>query len=84
MENNQPAPTLRPQAAAWKPFGDKSRKPLIEVVASEQHPGLWRINWPDAGLSDLVNLTRAKDAASLWAMAQVPGGRRDRLHWRKG
>jgi hypothetical protein len=28
---------------------------------------LWRIEWPDEGLSDVVNLTRAKDAARLWA-----------------
>jgi hypothetical protein len=28
-----------------------------------KHPDLWRIAWPDGHLSDIVNLSRAKDAA---------------------
>jgi hypothetical protein len=31
---------------------------------------LWRIAWPDIGLSTPVNLTRAKEAARLWAEAE--------------
>lgn len=32
---------------------------------------LWRIEWPDIGLSPAVNLTRAKEAARLWAERQA-------------
>jgi hypothetical protein len=40
------------------------RRTLLRVVADGE---LWRIEWPDTVLSDAVNLTRAKDAARLWA-----------------
>lgn len=33
------------------------------VVPDEQHPTLWRVRRPDGSLSDMVNLSRAKDAA---------------------
>jgi hypothetical protein len=26
------------------------------------HPGMWRVQWPDGRLSDMTNLSRAKDA----------------------
>jgi len=32
---------------------------------------LYRIEWPDIGLSDLTNLTRAKAAALQWAERQA-------------
>jgi hypothetical protein len=32
---------------------------------------LWRIEWPDIGPSPAVNLTRAKEAARLWAEAKM-------------
>ena|SRR5215469_16381309 len=44
----------------------RSKKPILEVVADSEQ-GLWRIAWPDIGLSDLTNLTRAKAAALEWA-----------------
>jgi hypothetical protein len=36
------------------------------------YPGMWRILWPDGRLSPMGNLTRAKDAALLFAR-QMPG-----------
>ena len=33
------------------------------VVADERYPGMYRVRTPDGALSDMVNLTRAKDAA---------------------
>ena len=39
---------------------------LVRIVPDECTP-LWRIEWPDQGLSDVVNLSRAKDAALAWA-----------------
>lgn len=30
------------------------------------HPGMWRLQYPDGRLSDMVNLTRAKDAKAAF------------------
>jgi hypothetical protein len=40
------------------------RKP--KVVPDAAHPGMWRARWPDARLSDMTNLTRAKDAVACF------------------
>ena len=37
--------------------------PVLHVVKDETYPTMWRIRLPDGSLSDMVNLTRAKDAA---------------------
>jgi hypothetical protein len=42
----------------------RSRKILVCIIPDGQ---LYRIEWPDIGLSDLTNLTRAKAAALEWA-----------------
>jgi hypothetical protein len=43
----------------------RSRRVLVRVVPD--CCGLYRIEWPDCGLSDLANLTRCKAAAREWA-----------------
>jgi hypothetical protein len=43
--------------------------------------GLWRIQWPDGRTSDVVNLTRAKDAAVALAERGPPARNRRRFHW---
>jgi hypothetical protein len=40
------------------------RKP--KVVPDAAHPGMWRVRWPDGRLSDMTNLTRAKDAVACF------------------
>jgi hypothetical protein len=42
----------------------RSRHAIVSLVPCA---GLYRIAWPDIGLSDLTNLTRAKAAAREWA-----------------
>lgn len=42
----------------------RSSKTIVQVIPCGQ---LYRIAWPDIGLSDLTNLTRAKAAALEWA-----------------
>jgi hypothetical protein len=42
----------------------RSRTPLVRIIPAGS---LYRIEWPDIGLSDLTNLTRAKAAAREWA-----------------
>ena len=46
----------------------RGRKVLVRVIPDGQ---LYRIEWPDIGLSDLTNLTRAKAAAREWAERKV-------------
>jgi hypothetical protein len=36
---------------------------ILHVVADKTYAGMWRIRFPDGALSDMANLTRAKDAA---------------------
>lgn len=36
------------------------------VVPDAAYPGMWRVQWPDGRLSDMANLTRAKDAAACF------------------
>ena len=40
------------------------RKP--KVVPDAARPGMWRVRWPDGRLSDMTNLTRAKDAVTCF------------------
>jgi hypothetical protein len=42
------------------------RKPLSgRVVPDPQDPGMYRVQWSDGRLSDMTNLTRAKDAIAV-------------------
>jgi hypothetical protein len=47
----------------------RSRRVLARVVSA--WCGLYRVEWPDVGLSDLANLTRCKAAAREWAERQA-------------
>ena len=42
----------------------KQRQP--KAVPDAAHPGMWRVQWPDDRLSDMTNLTRAKDAVTFF------------------
>ena len=41
----------------------QTKTPLLHVVPDTVYPGMWRIRSPDGRLTDMANLTRAKDAA---------------------
>jgi hypothetical protein len=41
-----------------------SRRP--KLVPDAVHPGMRRVRWPDDRLSDMTNLTRAKDAVACF------------------
>ena len=48
----------------WKENKLYFRGRLIgQVVPDGKYPRMWRVKRPDGSLSDMVNLTRAKDAA---------------------
>jgi hypothetical protein len=40
-----------------------ARTPIAVIVPDSVYPGVYRIRWPSGELSDMVNLSRAKDAA---------------------
>jgi hypothetical protein len=53
----------RPNQALALYYGT-SRKPLAHVIPDPKYPGLmWRVAMPDGRVSEMVNLTRAKDIA---------------------
>jgi hypothetical protein len=64
------APSARPKAASQPDRAHKrgcrlrSRRP--KVVPDAAHTGMWRVRWPDGRLSDMTNLTRAKDAITCF------------------
>src|SRR5262245_33422124 len=59
-----------------------SQKPIFSVAADAIHPGMWRVVLPDGSLSDMANLTRAKDAAFVMADRGPPRRNQSLLRWR--
>jgi hypothetical protein len=55
--------------------------PLAWVVPYELWPQMWRVHWPDGSISDMVNLTRAKDAAVTIANRSAASHDRRMFHW---
>jgi hypothetical protein len=43
---------------------------------------MWRVRYPDGRLADMVNLTRAKDAAVSIALSLLNGQRNSDEHFR--
>jgi hypothetical protein len=50
---------------------------LASIEPDQSWPGMWRVRLPDGYLTDMVNLSRAKDAAGSLALGVLnrPGGR---------
>lgn len=46
---------------------------VVTLVADEDWPELYRVHLPDGRITDMVNLTRAKDAAVALAMHALDG-----------
>jgi hypothetical protein len=53
--------TLQPEAFKWH---------SVTIVPDSKYPGMWRVKRPDGSISDMVNLSRAKDAAAAEAGAR--------------
>ena len=43
------------------------RRMKVAIVLDRKYPEMWRVRYPDGYLSDMVNKTRAKDAAITMA-----------------
>ena len=41
------------------------------IIKDQNYPGMWRVLWPDGQLSDMVNLSRAKDAAASFMESEA-------------
>ena len=50
------------------------RNPLFTVEPDSKYTGMYRIRFPDGRLSDMANLTRAKDAAITLALRNLNSG----------
>jgi hypothetical protein len=46
----------------------RSQRILVRIIPDGR---LHRVQWPDVGLSDVTNLTRAKSAAREWAESRA-------------
>jgi hypothetical protein len=54
---------------------------LARGIPDERYPQMWRVRTPDGTLSDMLNLPRARDAASpAAAMRQIEPGLTASLH----
>ena len=75
---------MRAPAAAvrYELFYGQASTPLVRAEPDRTYPDLWRIVWPDGRVSDIVNLTRAKDAAMALSERGPPARNPQRLHWR--
>ena len=56
----------------------QTKTPLLHVVPDTVYPGMWRVRSPDGRLTDMANLTRAKDAAVCIALEILNAGKRGR------
>jgi hypothetical protein len=46
----------------------------MRIVRDQKYPNMWRIEFPDGKLSDMVNRTRAKDAAMAHGLRMIDPG----------
>jgi hypothetical protein len=47
---------------------------VLHVVLDQHHGSMWRVRMPDGQVSDMLNLSRAKDAASALALGILNAG----------
>ena len=65
MEEIRQADSLCNHTIVYSLHRGRSRRALVQVISDPC--GLYRVKWPDTGLSDLANLARCKAAAREWA-----------------
>jgi hypothetical protein len=53
---------------------DRRVSAVLYVVPDVTYPGMWRVKFADGSLSDMANLTRAKDGARYQALAILNRG----------
>ncbi len=78
----EPVGQFRPASKTYRLLYGRARRPLATVVPDTRWPDMWRIALPDGQLSDMVNLTRAKEAAVAIAERGPPSRYRRLLWWK--
>ena len=63
--------TVRPRSSGYAITLVDQRKPLAVVVPDEKYSGMWRVVEENGDLSDMVNLSRAIDAAMNRALSAL-------------
>lgn len=66
--------------AEWQLLVGRTRTGYF-VRQDDKYPTIWRIYAPDGRVSDMVNFSRAKDAARSWAMPKDGGFGDKVLSW---
>jgi hypothetical protein len=66
----------------WNLYYLRRKTPVMRIVPDEKYDGMWRIHWPDGKISDMVNLSRARDAAVMSRFAAEIHSDRQRFHWK--
>jgi hypothetical protein len=56
-----------------------SRTPIVTIVPDDRYPQMWRVRRPDGSLTDMLNITWARDAARSFALALLNGNKQSRL-----
>jgi hypothetical protein len=51
------------------PCAGGSKRPLTTIERDTTYPNMWRVRRPNGSLSDMVNRTRAKEAAALMVLS---------------
>jgi hypothetical protein len=62
-------------------YGDAATA-LVRILPDEQWAGMFRMHWPDGSISDMANLTRARDAAAAICERGPPVRNSRRFHWK--
>ena len=65
-DDGRPSKSSNSHPQVWSLHRGRSRASVVRVVRDDASQ-LFRIAWPDIGLSASANLTRCKDAAREWA-----------------
>ena len=67
------------RAQAWRLYINE-RFTGVTVRSDSRYPNMWRIH-AGGRVSDMVNLSRARDAAITWARPRGLGGK-EAIHWK--
>ena len=80
-QSKTPAAIVGRDRLFWRSDGQRlwlfhrtSHCPLIGVEPDSKYPKMFRVRYRDGALSDMVNLTRAKDAAIAIALRSLNSG----------
>jgi hypothetical protein len=55
---------------------DGKGRAVVTIVRDEQYPFMWRVRYPDGRRTDMINRTRAKDAALSIALRILNSSKR--------